>query len=116
LDAEVKLLPSIHRLRKSGDFQAIRRRGKKHVYPSLIIYILPGFFPDGPTQIGITVGKDCGNSVARHRLSRRIRGAVAPVVSQLPPGCGVVIRALPQLKDDQDFSDTLTDFADRVKS
>jgi ribonuclease P protein component len=113
---EVVVLPSHHRLRKSEDFRAIRRTGKKYVYPGFIIHISQGFFGDQSTKIGITAGKDCGNSVARHRMSRRIRGAIAPLVHQLPPGSGVVIRALPAAADDGDLQGSLKNFTVKVGS
>ena len=116
MDAEVTLLPSVHRLRKTEDFRLIRRRGKKYVYQGLIIHISQGYFGEGPSQIGITVGKDCGNSVARHRLSRRIRGAMSSVVDQLPQGSGVVIRALPTATENIDIAAELIDFSIKVKS
>jgi len=90
------MLPAVHRMRSSEDFRQVRRRGRKYLAPGLVVHISQGFFTPGVSKVGITVGKDCGNSVARHRLSRRIRGAMSPLVSQLPAGTGVVIRALPQ--------------------
>ncbi len=110
------MLPSHHRLRKSEDFRAIRRMGRKHVYPGFIIHIYQGFFGDQPTKVGITVGKDCGNSVARHRMSRRIRGAIAPLVHQLPSGSGVVIRALPAAAQEPDLQGSFKDFTVKVGS
>jgi ribonuclease P protein component len=41
------------------------------------------------------VSKAVGNSVGRHRVSRRIRGAVSPLLTTLPSGTRVVVRALP---------------------
>jgi ribonuclease P protein component len=46
-------------------------------------------------RVGIVVGKSVGGSVERHRVARRIRGAVAPLVPRLPVGSRVLIRALP---------------------
>ena len=101
------MLPAAHRMRSSEVFRQVRRRGKKFLVPGLVVHISQGFFSAGVSKIGITVGKDCGNSVARHRLSRRMRGAMSPLVSQLPPGTGVVIRALPQATEAVDLSTSL---------
>jgi len=101
------MLPAAHRMRSSEDFRQVRRRGKKFLVPGLVVHISHGFFTTGLSKVGITVGKDCGNSVARHRLSRRIRGAMSPLVSQLPPGTGVVIRALPQATEAVNLSTSL---------
>ncbi len=110
------MLPLTHRLRTTEDFRVIRRAGKKYVYEGLIVHIYQGFFGDQPTRVGITTGKDCGNSVARHRLSRRIRGAMASLVDQLPVGSGVVIRALPTATEEWDIHGALADFTRKVGS
>ncbi len=82
----------------------------------LILHVFPGFYGQGPPRVGITVGKDCGNSVARHRLSRRIRGAMAQHIDALPPGSGVVIRALPGAEHTRDLSHVLASAFQRVLS
>jgi len=92
------MLAAQHRMRSSVDFQKVRRSGKKVVLPGLIMHICVGMFADSATQVGLTVGKDCGNSVQRHRTSRRIRAAISPVVTKLPPGTGLVVKALPQIR------------------
>ena len=46
--------------------------------------------------MGFTVGKSVGNSVIRHRVSRRLREAIRPLVTDLPAGSRVVVRALPE--------------------
>jgi ribonuclease P protein component len=108
------MLPAIHRMRSSEDFRQVRRLGKKFLPPGLVIHVSQGFFSPGASKIGITVGKDCGNSVARHRLSRRIRGAMAPFVTELPAGSGVVIRALPGATENVDISASIQTVVDTV--
>ena len=49
-----------------------------------------------PSRVGFTVGKSVGNSVARHRVSRRLREAVRPLLTDLPHGSRIVVRALPE--------------------
>ncbi len=110
------MLPAVHRMRSSEDFRQVRRRGKKYIVPGLVIHGSQAFFAPGASRVGITVGKDCGNSVARHRLSRRIRAAMAPLMTQLPPGYGIVIRALPEATEDVDVSMSLQRFVDQVTS
>jgi ribonuclease P protein component len=57
--------------------------------------------PDEPGQalpaarIGLVVGKAVGNSVVRHRVSRRIRHVVRDRLGTIPPGTSLVVRALP---------------------
>ncbi len=79
------------------DFQSARRNGKKVLIPGLVIHIFPGMYGTAPSRMGLTVGKDCGNAVQRHRVSRRIRAAMGPVLSLLPTGTGLVVKALPQV-------------------
>lgn len=50
--------------------------------------------PTGP-RIGLVVSKAVGNAVVRHRVSRRLRHSVYPMLDQLQPGHRLVIRALP---------------------
>lgn len=108
------MLPSIHRMRKPQDFQRTRRSGRKFVVPGLIIHISQGVFGTDPVRIGITVGKDCGNSVSRHRISRRIRAAVRPWIDELPLGSAVVIKALPSCGENIDISAVLTEVMSKV--
>lgn len=91
------MLAAQHRMRNSRDFQSVRRNGKKVLTPGLVIHIYPGMYGATPTRVGLTVGKDCGNAVQRHRASRRIRAAMGPVVQRLPVGTGLVVKSLPQI-------------------
>ncbi|MBB2933223.1 ribonuclease P protein component [Amycolatopsis bartoniae] len=47
------------------------------------------------TRAGFVVSKAVGNSVVRHRVSRRLRHLVAARLGTVPPGSALVIRALP---------------------
>jgi ribonuclease P protein component len=46
-------------------------------------------------RVGFVVSKAVGNSVVRHRVSRRLRHLVADRIGTLPAHCALVIRALP---------------------
>jgi ribonuclease P protein component len=99
------MLAAQHRMRSSQDFLLVRRYGDKVVLPGLIMHIYTGTYSDGLCRVGLTVGKDCGNSVQRHRISRRIREAMRPVVEHLPAGSGVVVKALPAIANTRVDSD-----------
>lgn len=88
------MLPAPFRLRRPQDFTRTTRSGTKAVRPNLLIVGHPGTGV-GPARLGLAVGKPVGNAVARHRVSRQIRGAVAVVMPSLPAGSTWVIRALP---------------------
>lgn len=91
------MLAAQNRMRSTRDFQSVRRNGKKVISPGLVLHIYPGMYGDSPTRVGLTVGKDCGNAVQRHRASRRIRAAMGPVVQVVPVGSGIVVKSLPQI-------------------
>ena len=85
--------PSAHRLRASGDFALIQRRGTRITRPTFVVtaFVCPGV----PTRVGLSVGKAVGNSVGRHAVSRKLRHVVSPHLVELPSGTQLVIRALP---------------------
>jgi ribonuclease P protein component len=88
------MLPSAHRLRASGDFTLIQRRGTRISRPTFILSAL--LRPDCATRFGLSVGKGVGNSVVRHSVSRKLRHVAAHHLAHLPTGTQVVVRALPQ--------------------
>jgi ribonuclease P protein component len=45
--------------------------------------------------VGFVVSKAVGNSVVRHRVTRRLRALMAQRVADLPDGADVVVRAQP---------------------
>ena len=45
--------------------------------------------------MGFVVGRAVGNSVVRHRVSRRLRAVLAAELDRLPDGSDLVVRALP---------------------
>jgi ribonuclease P protein component len=48
------------------------------------------------TKVAFAVGKNVGNSVVRHKVTRQLRHAVTPLITSLPKGSHVVVRALPE--------------------
>jgi ribonuclease P protein component len=51
--------------------------------------------PSGP-RAGFVVGKAVGNSVVRHRVTRRLRALVRDELHRLPPTADLVVRARPE--------------------
>lgn len=47
------------------------------------------------TRVGFVVSKAVGNSVVRHRVTRRLRHLVRERLGTVVPGCTLVVRALP---------------------
>jgi ribonuclease P protein component len=55
----------------------------------------PGTPPSG-ARAGFVVGKTVGNSVVRHRVTRRLRAVVGSELHRLPATADLVVRARPE--------------------
>lgn len=92
------------------------RRGRRAGRPRLVVHALmtpptlsaprgagseTGIAVAQPTRaersarVGFVVSKAVGNSVVRHRVTRRLRHLMADRIGTLPAGSALVIRALP---------------------
>jgi ribonuclease P protein component len=98
------VLPAAHRMRRSTDFAETIRRGRRVGRRTLVVHLLRpvaaagGSSTAGPlpaAQVGLVVSRAVGNSVVRHRVSRRLRAVIAPRLVSLPQGTRLVVRALP---------------------
>ena len=87
------MLPAANRLRTAADFRETTRRGVRVTRGSVVVYLSR---QDGPREprVGVIVSKAVGGSVQRHRAARRIRAAVRPLLTEVPQGATVVVRAL----------------------
>jgi ribonuclease P protein component len=54
---------------------------------------------DGGPRAGFVVGKTVGNSVVRHRVTRRLRAVVLDQLDRLPATADLVVRARPEAAD-----------------
>ncbi|PZO42974.1 MAG: ribonuclease P protein component [Shackletoniella antarctica] len=108
------MLPKHNRLRRSRDFSAVYRQGRKAVSAHLVVRVwaLPaqsgpaGDRPAGPSphnasqpgpQIGIVVSlKVHKRAVVRNRLKRRVRAALRTLLPRLHPALWVVINLRPE--------------------
>jgi ribonuclease P protein component len=107
------VLPAAARLTRSQEFGTVVRRGRRVGRPRLVVHALttdgaltadrhaeietsmPIQAGQHTARVGFVVSKAVGNSVVRHRVSRRLRHLVADRLGTLPPHCALVIRALP---------------------
>ncbi|RSD20092.1 ribonuclease P protein component [Amycolatopsis eburnea] len=95
------MLPAAARLRRSEDFRVVLRRGSRAGRRRLVVHALttdPSGAADAvlsAARAGFVVSKAVGNSVVRHRVTRRLRHLVSARLGTLPPGCALVVRALP---------------------
>lgn len=61
----------VNSIKKNSEFRYIYKTGKSYANKYLVMYIADNE-KDG-NRIGISVSKKVGNSVVRHRITRRIR-------------------------------------------
>jgi len=94
------VLPAAARLRRSEEFRVVLRRGSKAGRRRLVVHAMttdpPGVADaSSATRAGFVVSKAVGNSVVRHRVTRRLRHLVSARLGTLPAGSALVVRALP---------------------
>jgi ribonuclease P protein component len=103
------VLAAEKRLRRSTDFAAAVRGGRRIGRGTLVVHLLV----DEPAQAstaraGFVVSKSVGNAVVRNRVRRRLRHLVRPRLAGLPGGARLVVRALPAAAE-ASYSDLGTD-------
>ncbi|MEV4311503.1 ribonuclease P protein component [Actinocrispum sp. NPDC049592] len=98
------MLPATARLTRSGDFAHVTRHGRRAGRPRLVVHALIDRHVNqnidqtrtgDPVRVGFVVSKAVGNSVVRHRVSRKLRHLVRDRLGTLAPGSTLVVRALP---------------------
>ena len=90
------MLAAAQRLRRSSDFTAAFRSGRRSGRGTLVVHLHLDEPAQAPTaRAGFVVSKAVGNAVVRNRVRRRLRHLVRPLLATLPPGSSVVVRALP---------------------
>lgn len=95
------MLPKNARLTSSTDFARATKSGIRVTTPHFVgyLYLSRGENPqtiNSVAKCGLIINKSVGGSVARHRLARQVRHAIAPHVASLPHNSLFVVRALPK--------------------
>jgi ribonuclease P protein component len=106
------VLPSSNRMRSSAEFSAVVRGGVRVRRGALVIHHLRAAptvdasaaspssanptAGDPAPRVGLVVGRGVGESVVRHRVSRRLRAQLASRLDRLPQHSMTVVRALPE--------------------
>lgn len=88
------MLPRNARLTSPSDFTRTTKSGIRVTSHNFVGYLHLHAAENPHTRAGLIIGKSVGGSVQRHRLSRQIRHTIAPLITQLPEGSLLVIRAL----------------------
>jgi ribonuclease P protein component len=55
--------------------------------------------PEGGLRIGVSAGRSVGNAVLRNRAKRRLRAAIAGLLSTLVPGKDLILLARPAISN-----------------
>lgn len=84
-------------LKKNRDFQQVYRRGASAANRALVMYVLEN--PLEKNRIGISVSRKVGNSVVRHKLTRRIREGYRLQEARFKRGYDIVFIARGNAKD-----------------
>lgn len=105
---EAAVLPIASRLHTAAEFSEVVRQGRRASRPLVTVHALVApSAPAGrsslaygdataaqrPPRAGLVVSKAVGNSVVRHRTSRRLRHLLRDRLGALPDGTRVVVRA-----------------------
>lgn len=89
------------RLTRSGDFDAVYRRGRSSANRHLVVYAFAREAPEHPDEVrlGLSVGRRVGGAVERNRVKRVLRDRFAEVAPDLRPGLDVVVIARPGIHE-----------------
>jgi len=83
-----------HRVTRSGDFDAIYRRGRSAAGRHLVVYAFDRGEGASP-RLGLSVGKRVGGAVERNRVKRVLREEFSRISDGLQPGVDYVVIARP---------------------
>jgi ribonuclease P protein component len=97
------VLSSANRIRRSSEFGAAVRGGRRAGRSTLVAHLAVPDAPPSPAdraaRAGFVVSKAVGPAVVRTTVKRRLRHLVRERLALLPPGSMLVVRALPPAAD-----------------
>ena len=79
------------RLKKSADFERVRRQGKSFPHPLIVLIALPNDLP--LSRYAVVAGKRFGKAVQRNRAKRVIRAVLQNHLSEINPGWDLILIA-----------------------
>ena len=81
-------------MRRSSDFDAAVRRGRRAGRQTLVVHLTRTEL-DEPARVGFVVSRAVGSAVVRNRVKRRLRHLARERLDRLPAGTLAVVRANP---------------------
>jgi ribonuclease P protein component len=97
------------RLTRSTNFKRVRRYGKSHAHPLIVLIALPSQVEN--TRFGVAAGRSVGNAVQRNHAKRLLRHAVQQVLPIVKPGWDIVLIARREMAE-ATFQQVVTALAD----
>ena len=88
------MLPAALRLGSSPKIAATLKSGRRYASRSIVLHVLT--VPNDEKRVAFAVSKKVGNSVVRHKVTRKLRQCVTQNANLIPPGVQIVVRALPE--------------------
>ncbi|MGW8482673.1 ribonuclease P protein component [Microbacterium sp. NPDC055903] len=89
------MLARPHRLTRGSDYRQVVRRGARCGGPRLVVSILTTAETERAARFGFIISKQVGTAVIRNTVRRRLKAVCAELLTEVPQGTDVVIRALP---------------------
>ena len=83
------------RLTRAEDFKRVRRDGKSHAGPLVVLITLAN--QASGARVGVVAGRTVGNAVQRNRAKRLLREAMRPRLPDLRPGWDLILVARPPI-------------------
>ncbi len=80
-----------YRLRRNSDFQRVRRLGKFHASPLMVLAFVRNELDY--SRFGFVVSKRLGKAVQRNKIKRRMREATRLRIGRIEPGFDLVFIA-----------------------
>ena len=110
------MLPPRYRLRSRTHISQTIRHGRRARRGAVVVHVQLNDQGQTPAQAAFAVSKAVGDSVTRHRVVRRLRALMPPLLDRLPAGAAVVVRAMPEAAtaSSADLRDDLVGALERV--
>jgi ribonuclease P protein component len=79
------------RLRKTADFERVRRSGKSFAHPLIVLVVRENEAES--LRIGVTASRSLGTAVQRNRVKRLMRASIQAQLSCIRPGHDLLLIA-----------------------